>query len=65
MYPGPRPAGLSGLDGPERQRLPDQTTADYPKPVGGEEHKAKVRARYGGTSGDWSGEVAITISGAG
>ena len=27
----------------------------------GTEYKAKVRATYGGTSGDWSGEITITV----
>ena len=29
----------------------------------GQEYKVIVRARYGGTSGDWSGEVTITVLG--
>ena len=29
----------------------------------GETYNVKVRARYDGTSGDWSGDVAITITG--
>ena len=29
----------------------------------GETYKVKVRARYGGTAGDWSGEVTITVAG--
>ncbi len=29
---------------------------------GGERHKAKVRARYDGSSGDWSGEAVITVA---
>ena len=29
----------------------------------GEEYKVKVRARYGGTAGDWSGEITITVAG--
>ena len=28
----------------------------------GIEYKAKVRATYGGTSGDWSGEITITVA---
>ena len=28
---------------------------------GGEEYKVKMRARYNGTSGDWSGEAVITV----
>ena len=28
----------------------------------GTEYKAKVRATYGGTSGDWSGEITITVA---
>ncbi len=27
------------------------------------EYKVKIRARYGGTSGDWSGELSITVAG--
>lgn len=45
----------------------DQTTVtiqDVPVPRRSPPPK-KVRARYGGTPGDWSGEVTITISRAG
>ena len=31
----------------------------------GEDYKVVVRARYSGTAGDWSGNVAITVTGAG
>ena len=31
----------------------------------GEEYKVVVRARYDGTSGDWSSEVAVTVAGTG
>ena len=31
----------------------------------GDEYKVKVRARYGGSAGDWSDEVTVTVAGTG
>ena len=38
---------------------PSRTIADLEE---GETYKVKVRARYGGSSGDWSGEITITVA---
>ena len=38
---------------------PSRTIADLEE---GETYKVKVRARYGGSAGDWSGEITITVA---
>ena len=38
---------------------PSRTIADLEE---GETYKVMVRARYGGSSGDWSGEITITVA---
>ena len=38
---------------------PSRTIADLEE---GETYKVKVRARYGGSSGDWSGEITVTVA---
>ena len=38
---------------------PSHTISDLEE---GEEYKMKVRARYGGSAGDWSGEIIITVA---
>ena len=39
---------------------PSRTIADLEE---GETYKVMVRARYGGSSGDWSGEITVTVAG--
>ena len=41
---------------------PSRTIADLEE---GETYKVKVRARYDGSAGDWSGEITITVAGTG
>ena len=38
---------------------PSHTISDLEE---GEEYKVKVRARYAGSAGDWSGEIIITVA---
>ena len=42
--------------------FPTEPSYTIPGLEGGEEYKVKIRARYDGSSGDWSGEAVITVA---